>query len=216
MTEEDWIRGLFVEPMLDWLPETLLSRKLQLFAVACCRAHWDVFPAEPCRQTVNVAERFADGTASLDELTTAITACERHVSEVDYSAPAWAAHAAADCGRGAPATHAKSTASSACCAAFAKLGANSGYWDRGPDPHEYEQVKLLHEVIGNPFRPARLERSWLTSDVLALSERAYKARQFSLLPVLADALEDAGCEDADILDHCRGRDRTSAAAGSSI
>ena len=31
----------------------------------------------------------------------------------------------------------------------------------------------------------------------------YEARDFGAMPILADALQDAGCEDAAILDHCR-------------
>jgi hypothetical protein len=71
-------------------------------------------------------------------------------------------------------------------------------------------VGLLHEIIGNPFRPVNVERAWLTPTVTSLAATAYEERSLpsgeldpSHLAVLADALEDAGCQDADILGHLR-------------
>jgi hypothetical protein len=58
--------------------------------------------------------------------------------------------------------------------------------------------------VGNPFRPVTLNLSWLTSDVLALARQVYDSRDFSPMPVLADALQDAGCEEEAVLSHCRG------------
>lgn len=48
------------------------------------------------------------------------------------------------------------------------------------------------------------KRDWITADVLRLANDAYDSRDFSSLPILADALEDAGCDDRRILDHLRG------------
>jgi hypothetical protein len=62
---------------------------------------------------------------------------------------------------------------------------------------------LVREVFGNPFRPVQFCPSCLTSDVLALAGTLYEERAFDRLPILADALEDAGCSDAIVLDHCR-------------
>jgi hypothetical protein len=67
-----------------------------------------------------------------------------------------------------------------------------------------EQVRLLHDITGNPFRPVAVDPAWLTSTVVSLAEGIYAERAFDRLPILADALQDAGCDSADILDHCRG------------
>jgi hypothetical protein len=67
-----------------------------------------------------------------------------------------------------------------------------------------EQCAVFREIIGNPFRRVTLDPSWRTSTVLALAESIYADRAFDRLPILADALQDAGCENADLLDHCRG------------
>jgi hypothetical protein len=65
------------------------------------------------------------------------------------------------------------------------------------------QAALLREVFGNPFRPVAPEPSWLTSDVLALARGIYEEKAFDRMPILADALQDAGCANEDVLNHCR-------------
>ena len=63
---------------------------------------------------------------------------------------------------------------------------------------------FIRDIFGNPFRPVAFDPAWLTSTAVALAEGIYADRAFDRLPILADALQDAGCDDADILDHCRG------------
>ena len=64
-------------------------------------------------------------------------------------------------------------------------------------------VALAHEVFGNPFRPVVFDPSWRTDTAVSLARGMYESRDFSPMPILADALQDAGCEDPDILSHCR-------------
>ena len=66
------------------------------------------------------------------------------------------------------------------------------------------EERLLRCVFGNPFRPVIADPSWLTSTVVALARQMYESRDFSAMPILADALMDAGCGNAEVLDHCRG------------
>jgi hypothetical protein len=68
------------------------------------------------------------------------------------------------------------------------------------------QARLLREVAGNPFRRVRVYADWLRWNdrtIPRLAESIYEERAFERLPILADALEDAGCTDPDILGHCR-------------
>ena len=68
-------------------------------------------------------------------------------------------------------------------------------------------AEILREVFGNPFRPACFSRSvlaWNDGTAVKLAQAIYAERSFDRLPVLADALEDAGCDNADILNHLRG------------
>jgi hypothetical protein len=64
--------------------------------------------------------------------------------------------------------------------------------------------EVFRDIVGNPFRTVVIDPSWLTSTVITLANSIYSNRTFDHIPILADALQDAGCEDADILAHCRG------------
>ena len=64
--------------------------------------------------------------------------------------------------------------------------------------------QLLSCIFGNPFRPTSFNPSWRTSTAVAIAKGMYDSRDFAPMPVLADALQDAGCADERILDHCRG------------
>ena len=66
------------------------------------------------------------------------------------------------------------------------------------------QIRLIRDIFGNPFRPATFHPDWCTSTVTALARQMYELREFSALPILADALQDAECDNNDILGHCRG------------
>jgi hypothetical protein len=66
-----------------------------------------------------------------------------------------------------------------------------------------QQSALVHDIVGNPFRPLSCQSSWLTSTVTPLARAVYEGRHFEDMPILADALEDAGCDNADVLSHCR-------------
>jgi hypothetical protein len=72
---------------------------------------------------------------------------------------------------------------------------------RDPRPYLSETIR---DIFGNPFRPVAFDPVWRTDTALALARQMYESRDFSAMPILADALQDAGCACADILDHCRG------------
>jgi hypothetical protein len=63
---------------------------------------------------------------------------------------------------------------------------------------------LFRELFGPlPFRPGAFAPAWQTDTAVSLVRQMYEARDFSAMPILADALQDAGCDSAEILDHCR-------------
>jgi hypothetical protein len=68
---------------------------------------------------------------------------------------------------------------------------------------EAEHVALIRCVFGNPFHPVTFSSEWRTDTAVALARQMYEAREFSTMPILADALQDAGCANEDILNHCR-------------
>jgi hypothetical protein len=67
-------------------------------------------------------------------------------------------------------------------------------------------IVLLQDIFGNPFRPITIDPSWLTwndGTVRKIAQAIYEERAFDRMPILADALEEAGCTNADIRNHCR-------------
>jgi hypothetical protein len=64
-------------------------------------------------------------------------------------------------------------------------------------------VRDLHEIFGNPFRRITFSPDWHTDTAVSLARHMYALRDFSPMPILADALQDAGCDNEDILNHCR-------------
>jgi hypothetical protein len=68
------------------------------------------------------------------------------------------------------------------------------------------QCSILRDVLGNPFRPFRCPADWLTRAVKALANEIYSDRRFCNLSKLAEALIEAGCDNDDLLRHCRSDD----------
>jgi hypothetical protein len=236
MTELEWERCIDLRPMLEFLRERISGRKLQLFAVACCRQHWDLFCPQPSRQIVNSAERFADGIdteAELDALIerpfgplpagVALNTARDTFSAARYTA--WCRNAdvwhhaadAAECVRDAVSAHhglreyQSSTAEvfREPVTVFEQFVEDwRDYWEEreyvsDPHPEQHRQVALLHDIVGNPFRRVEIDPTWLTGDVLGLARRVYHSRDFGVMPILADALQEAGCEHEGVLSHCR-------------
>jgi hypothetical protein len=201
MNEEQWLSCTDPTALLEHLRGSgkASDRKLRLFVVACCRRVWDALADARSRSAVETAERYADGLASREELTAAAEAAE---------APAFAEAAArARGGAVSPVPH----VTQAAVAAAGEL-ADATIWaawatseaTRAPGEERRHQAALLRDLFGPlPFRPVPFDPAWRTRTVTAIAQAIHDERDYSLLPVLADALEDAGCEDADVLNHCR-------------
>jgi hypothetical protein len=172
---------------------------LRLFASACCRTVWHLLDRSAGQEAVRVVERYADGEASMQAVEAARAAVWALPGASDpsvymtatgpsrvYYATITPAHAALP--------HAYNAARNAARYAQEALGL--------PDQGVY--AGLLRDLFGNPFRPVTLNPAWRSSAVLKLAEAIYQERAFDRLPILADALEEAGCTDAEVLSHCRG------------
>lgn len=200
------------------------ERKSRLLAVACCRRIMHLIPAQEARQCVEAAERYADGLLSDDELEGAITASMRGTHEESQTRQTSgrsfepfegeAVNAVGRVHRTEP--HGRSGMYRAVCSAWelAKRFPDGvppdvvSVYDGQPNA-EYEreqarQVELLRDIFGNPFRPVAFSPVWRTDTVIALAAQMYESRDFSAMPILADALQDAGCDNEGVLNHCRG------------
>lgn len=204
MTESEWLSCTDPTPMLRHLRAIDTSeRKLRLLACACCRRIWDLLTDPRSRQAVEVAERYADGQATLRDLARA-----RAHALTAAGGAAWAAYWAANVKAGGPLWNALAAAAAAPArfAAQQAQGQQGATWELVQASSVRDQIGLIREIVGNPFRPAHVEPAWRTHDhgiVARLAEGIYEDRAFDRLPVLSDALEDAGCTDTDLLSHCR-------------
>src|SRR5262249_11989426 len=73
-----------------------------------------------------------------------------------------------------------------------------------PATESAAETHTVRCIFGNPFRHVAVDPSWLTSTVVTLAAGINAERAFDRLPILADALQDAGCDNPEVLAHCRG------------
>jgi hypothetical protein len=186
--------------MLEFLAGGTSDRKLRLFGCACCRSIWDLLVDDRSRNAITSAEALADQLISstqheklrqqfLDYYGREERRYQIYCDAVGFAAadppriwrvPHYAAAAVAFHTKG-NSTHPKAIAAERAI-----------------------QASFLRDIFGNPFRPVALDPAWLTSTVVALAKGIYEERAFDRMPILADALQDAGCDYDDLLGHCRG------------
>jgi hypothetical protein len=190
------------------------ARKLHLFAVACCRRVWPLLTDERSRRAVEVVERLADGLASQDDALSAASAAEEARRDAQaacgngFGVATSAAQAALYCLRPDGADTVAGCAALAYACTVPRSAPGTRGWDTAFRAAMRAQRKahkaLLDDLFGDPFAPVPFAPAWLTRDVVALSQALYEERRFGDLPILGDALEDAGCSDPTVLGHCRG------------
>jgi hypothetical protein len=189
MTESEWQNASEPQAMLEFLRigRRASKRKHRLFAVGCSRRVWNLIDALG-RAAVNVAEAFADDRGGPDELRAARLACQGF-----GGGAAWYAAA----------TNPEIAARNAARSAQAGVASNPLL---GTETAELlAQAALMRDIFGPlPFRTITLDRSWLTPAVVQLAQAIYDDRAFDQIPDLAHALHEAGCDNNEIMRHCRG------------
>jgi hypothetical protein len=197
MTEHEWLHCTNPAALLMHVRTVGNERKLRLFGCGCGRSVWEMFIDQRSREAIEVSERFADGNAAESELDAAISVSSHASDELENN----------------------------CLSSLPKeeLQLAERYWNAAElawkaavgtfEIFETAQIALgfsvnvitiIRCVFGNPFRPVIFDRRWLTSTVVNLATAIYAERAFDRMPILADALQDAGCDDAEILTHCQG------------
>jgi hypothetical protein len=199
VTEAEWLGADDPRPLLRHLRDTgqASARKWRLLACAALRAPdvWPLLVSNSSRRAVEVSEAFAEGAASGEDLTRA--------RKCAYSATySWLVRSREQRGAAAVAHN--------LCWHDAQLLMEGVFAWNARGAESLVPVGMIREVIGNPFRPATLHRAWLTPTVASFALAAYDERSLPSgeldtvrLPVLADALEEAGCIDADVFSHLR-------------
>jgi hypothetical protein len=205
MTEAEWLACTDPQPMLGFLEDSgrRSERKLRLFGCACCRRVWQHMNRHT-RRAVEAAERIADSAA-------------RQWERLWYKVTTWPEGVWTDGGTAGctsspygPARFAANALVSRRCDHQDAFDAVLGAVFLG-DAEWSGQAHLLCDIFGNPFRPVTVSPAWQTPQVVSLAQAAYDQRELptgrldpARLAVLADALEEAGCTDGDLLGHLRG------------
>ena len=201
MTEAEWLTCDSPQRILDSLNlRTTTARKLRLFACACARWVWPVMPNAECETAVESAERVADKKRAKRSLTVAYKAARRWSLDFAREHPnhprQFQTIALADCCESSAYSAAQTTAMYA-----GMVIADGGTF--ADTPTSRALAELARCVFGNPFRPVAFTPTWRTDTAVALARQMYDSRDFGAMPILADALQDAGCENEDVLTHCR-------------
>jgi hypothetical protein len=192
MTEEEWLT--YVEPhgMIDHVRRTASLRKLQLFTCAFERSdRLDAPFAELVDQYVEGLIPEAVFLASLPP--------------PRWDEPPWSWNQVL-----AQLPQRDGGADAVLKATQDKLDYHVAFYLKIPNTDEYwlDAVAKAREIFGNPFRPITVNPEWSTPTVLLVAQGIYDSRDFSAMPILADALQDAGCDSDDILNHFRDPNAT--------
>jgi hypothetical protein len=205
MNEDEWLACTDPELMLCHLGSAISCRKLRLFTCAWGYEEWQRMTDERSRDAVVVAEQFADGLASPEELISAFNAA--HEARKAIPLILGGRH-----GKGVKSQD--GSRASKYAAGVARNAANPELSRRMPrhtasGRNAARRVALanyLRDIFGNPFRNISVDFLWMEwndNTIARLAYAIYDEYAFDRLPILADALEEAGCTDADILNHCR-------------
>ncbi len=220
MTEMEWFTASHPWKILELLegeaglefpdgykaaPASASERKLRLSGCAYCREYWDSLTIARCQEAVETAERYADGEATIDELVLA------KEESIELITPLYET--------GTDQTDCDIMTDAAWLCTFPMT--DNVYKYIACD--EELQLTILRDIFGNPFRQQSLCgdiegypihhrdgfgcqwcKAIITPTVLGIARRMYDERDFSGMPILADALEDAGCTNRMVLTHCRG------------
>jgi hypothetical protein len=194
MNAEEWERCSDPDLILDFAHGRVSDRKLRFFACVCCWRFLDWLDSEHDRKAIEVAEAIADGKRPAQRCADAhIHGYDLDLGEDDAYLPAIGA----------------ACVGGVCAADRSHPEKPSGEaWQAAHDQEREALCKLLRCIVGNPFRPTPL----LPPSVLARNDGAavkmatviYDERAWDRLPILADALADAGCDEAELLGHLRG------------
>jgi hypothetical protein len=195
------------------------ARRARFWFVGCCRLVSGQL-SRVGQSALDTAERFADDRATAYELSQARAVVAEELAAVEARLRLLDDELFAQCvdvelGRAEPdslagirtritgAQHRREAANRVAAAIGPDLRLALYSW-YGLRSERRAMTALLRCVFPNPFRLIHLDPAWRTDTVVAIARGVSETRDFSALPILADALQDAGCDSDDVLDHCRG------------
>jgi hypothetical protein len=198
MTETEWLACTEPRALLKAASGKVSARKLRLLVCACCRRVWDLLLDDRSKEAVEVSEQYADGTAD----DAALASARRNAN---------AAYQRARKQHGPQAFRHFGAAHLALQATAQRVRFDphdneflQGAAERKDKTERKARSELIRDLFGPLlFRAASVDPAWVSSTVSALARNIHEEGGFKQLPILADALEEAGCTDTAILSHCR-------------
>ena len=212
MTESEWLSSTNTRSLLEYIVQMSPGRKHWLFACACCRSVWHLL-SNAAQEFVEDVERSADGQGTVADLIVRFQGSDpyQHFRPL----PIVGGNQAAEAVRSLSWPLLSCSSSTGICEvkgfpffvgsvslSSAEALAKTVSWAEARNP----QADLIRDVFGNPFRTAAISPSWQKwndGTVVKIAQVIYEERAFDRLPILADALEEAGCGDERMLDHGR-------------
>lgn len=204
MTATDQLAATHPAPLFASLVAGMSERKARLLRVAVARAIWDEFTHPELRASIAVAERYADGDCSYEESREQLSRAYR-LACFPYEE------------RVQPYSHLQLAINSlgGSCLQLGRCGgvlpganaaAGGGNWHSAMAYAPDAAVAAMRDLFGDSLGGATgsFEPRWRTETVTLLAEGIYRDRAFDRMPILADALEEAGCDCVVTLGHCRG------------
>ncbi len=206
MREKAWLACKDPERMIEFLDTRVSDRQLRLFALACIRRAWHFVTDKRIPKLVEVLEKVADGRAKgpararARDRSYTVASSDLDDMQQCIGYDLWTAFET-DLGR----EHNDLGECVAAAFGYFKQGdsGNTRKFTAGKKAERGEQPAVLREIVGNPFRPVKFEPKWRTDTARALAQQMYDSQQFGAAPILADALQDAGCECEPLLEHLR-------------
>ena len=204
MTEAEWLACGDPIPLMDLLSDRAPSeRKLRLFACACCR-RFEQRMTDLDHAMVAAIGHYAEGLITHEQIYDHAGVPKGTGTHPYYFGYTYGLGSDVDVARiireaaGTPAWASATRARASTVDAVRTAGGAAGRvaeWNR--------QCVAIRCIFGNSFRYVPFSREWFTDTVLAIANGMYASGDFSPMPILADALQDAGCENRETLDHCR-------------
>jgi hypothetical protein len=194
-----WLESVSPGHLAVFLARDASPRKSGLFVRHLCRCFPDVFSDPRTRAALDAADALEAGEIAEDDFVRAIRAVEEAGAQPFGVAAPPPVYAARIVGHVSLHGYYSGVLSEMRGAVLAHAGVG------GPrkNPTARAMRPVFFEHFGDPRSPVGRDPSWLTSTVLKLAEGMYASRDFSPMPILADALMDAGCGNDDVLNHCR-------------
>jgi hypothetical protein len=197
MERSTWETARDVDLMLGELDRANLdrARPTRLLACAFGRLSWDLLSDELGRPSVEIVERFIDGRASWADLRAEFLRIRRDTPPQRL--------------RERAAYHASVEILMMFSISGHRAGRAAKHLREASPPGDQanlaeDQCDLIREIFGHPFPPEPFDPAWITPSAVDLARAIHDDRAFDRMPYLGDALEEAGCPSARILEHCRG------------